>query len=79
MTLFTLGLNHRTAPLPVREQLAFHAEELGRALEGLVSNAQAHEAVILSTCNRTELWGGERIGTGHHRPPGTGKARNHAG
>ncbi len=56
MTLFTLGLNHRTAPLPVREQLAFHAEELGRALEGLVSNAQAHEAVILSTCNRTELY-----------------------
>ena len=56
MTLFTLGLNHRTAPLPVREQLAFHAEELGRALEGLVSNAQAHEAAILSTCNRTELY-----------------------
>ena len=56
MTLFTLGLNHRTAPLPVREQLAFHAEELRRALGDLVGSARAHEAAILSTCNRTELY-----------------------
>ena len=35
MTLFTLGINHRTAPLAVREQLAFHADELGQALEAL--------------------------------------------
>ena len=56
MTLFTLGINHRTAPVSVREQLAFHAEELPRALAGLTGNAQAHEAAILSTCNRTELY-----------------------
>ena len=56
MALFTLGLNHRTAPLPVREQLAFHAEELRRALADLAGGGRVHEAAILSTCNRTELY-----------------------
>ena len=56
MALFTLGINHRTAPLPVREQVAFHAEELRRALSDLMSNGHVHEAAILSTCNRTELY-----------------------
>ena len=56
MTLFTLGINHRTAPLAVREQLAFHADELGQALEALAKRMQSHEAAILSTCNRTELY-----------------------
>lgn len=56
MALFTLGINHRTAPLSVREQLAFHAEELRRALADLVGGGRVHEAAILSTCNRTELY-----------------------
>ena len=56
MALFTLGINHRTAPLSVREQLAFHAEELRRALADLASGGRVHEAAILSTCNRTELY-----------------------
>ena len=56
MALFTLGINHRTAPLLVREQLAFHAEELRRALSDLMSSGHVHEAAILSTCNRTELY-----------------------
>ena len=56
MALFTLGINHRTAPLAVREQLAFHAEELRRALADLAGGARVHEAAILSTCNRTELY-----------------------
>ena len=56
MALFTLGINHRTAPLAVREQLAFHAEELRRALADLASGARVQEAAILSTCNRTELY-----------------------
>ncbi len=56
MALFTLGINHRTAPLSVREQMAFHAEELRRALTDLVSDGRVHEAAILSTCNRTELY-----------------------
>lgn len=56
MALFTLGINHRTAPLQVREQLAFHAEELRRALTDLMGSGHVHEAAILSTCNRTELY-----------------------
>jgi glutamyl-tRNA reductase len=57
MTLFTLGLNHLTAPLAVREQFAFHAGELRRALWDLASGGSVPEAAILSTCNRTELYG----------------------
>ena len=56
MALFTLGINHRSAPLSVRERVAFHAEELRRALTDLVSAGRVHEAAILSTCNRTELY-----------------------
>lgn len=56
MALFTLGINHRTAPLSVREQVAFHAEELRRALTDLANGGRVHEAAILSTCNRTELY-----------------------
>ena len=56
MALFTLGINHRTAPLSVREHVAFHAEELRRALADLASGGRVHEAAILSTCNRTELY-----------------------
>jgi glutamyl-tRNA reductase len=56
MALFTLGINHRTAPLQVREQVAFHAEELRRALADLTSGGRVIEAAILSTCNRTELY-----------------------
>ena len=56
MALLTLGLNHRTAPLSVRERLAFHTEELRRALTDLASSGQVYEAAILSTCNRTELY-----------------------
>ena len=56
MALFTLGINHRTAPLTVREQVAFHTEELRRALADLTSSGRVIEAAILSTCNRTELY-----------------------
>jgi glutamyl-tRNA reductase len=56
MALFTLGINHRMAPLAVREQVGFHAEELRRALTDLTSGGRVHEAAILSTCNRTELY-----------------------
>jgi glutamyl-tRNA reductase len=56
MALFTLGINHRTAPLAVREQLAFHAGELRWALHDLAASGRVLEAAILSTCNRTELY-----------------------
>ena len=63
MSLFTLGLNHHTAPLAVRERVVFHVERLRDAL-GEIRRALASEAAILSTCNRTELY------VAAERPPG---------
>ncbi len=55
MKLTVIGLNHQTAPLAIREQLAFSAEVLADAVRDLSVNVAA-EAMILSTCNRTELY-----------------------
>src|SRR5258706_1816254 len=55
MTIFTLGLNHQTAPLSVREKVVFHVERMNDAL-GEAKRLLAPEAAILSTCNRTELY-----------------------
>ena len=56
MSLYTLGLNHQTAPLAVREQVAFTPEALVHALRDLLTRPRVKEAAILSTCNRTELY-----------------------
>jgi glutamyl-tRNA reductase len=56
MQLFTFGINHQTAPLAVREQIAFNVDTLDSALRDLVDNGAAKEATILSTCNRTEIY-----------------------
>ena len=56
MQLFTLGLNHQTAPLAMRERVAFAAERLQTALTELVHRKPVREAAILSTCNRTEIY-----------------------
>ncbi|HEU0203379.1 MAG TPA: glutamyl-tRNA reductase [Burkholderiaceae bacterium] len=61
MQLLTLGLNHQTAPLALRERVAFVPEEIGTTIARLRArmNAQASlltEAAIVSTCNRTELY-----------------------
>lgn len=55
MKLTVIGLNHETAPVHIREKLAFAAISLPEAVHDLGFNA-ASEAVILSTCNRTELY-----------------------
>ena len=55
MKLTVIGLNHHTAPLAIREKLAFAAANLPDAVYDLSANIVA-EAVILSTCNRTELY-----------------------
>ncbi|MCB5190688.1 glutamyl-tRNA reductase [Methylobacillus arboreus] len=55
MHLFTVGVNHTTAPVSIRENVAFQNEHLGGALRDLNSHG-IHEAAILSTCNRTELY-----------------------
>jgi glutamyl-tRNA reductase len=54
--LFAIGLNHETAPVAVRERLAFSNENLGPAVQNLLSSSDVSEAVILSTCNRTEIY-----------------------
>ncbi|MGX2041979.1 glutamyl-tRNA reductase [Methylocaldum sp. MU1018] len=56
MGILTLGLNHNTAPILIRERLVFPAERLKFALLDLIKLPQIGEAAILSTCNRTELY-----------------------
>ena len=59
MALLTLGLNHNTAPVALREKLAFPTKEaIGAALSDLRGHLRslAPEAAILSTCNRTEIY-----------------------
>ncbi|MDR1855142.1 MAG: glutamyl-tRNA reductase [Azoarcus sp.] len=56
MQLYALGLNHHTAPLAIRERVAFEPASLAGALRDLTSGRTVREAAILSTCNRTELY-----------------------
>ena len=56
MDLLVAGLSHHTAPLAVRERLALAPEEVPRALDRLVTSAGFAEGLILSTCNRTEVY-----------------------
>ena len=56
MQLFAFGINHQTAPLAIREQVAFPAERLEPALHDLAAHRAVREAAILSTCNRTEIY-----------------------
>ncbi|MEN6540540.1 MAG: glutamyl-tRNA reductase, partial [Mizugakiibacter sp.] len=56
MPLIALGLNHLTAPVALREQVAFAPEETSAALTDLAGQPGVEEALILSTCNRTELY-----------------------
>ncbi len=56
MALHVLGINHQTAPVSLRETVAFGPDALPRALESLRAQAGVQEAVLLSTCNRTELY-----------------------
>ena len=56
MNLLTFGLNHRTAPVALREKAAFTPDQLPEAVRSLVSGSDVSEAAILSTCNRTEIY-----------------------
>jgi glutamyl-tRNA reductase len=55
MQLYTIGVNHTTAPIAIRENVAFSDANLRHALSDLTAN-NAVEAAILSTCNRTEIY-----------------------
>ncbi len=54
--LLTLGLNHNTAPIEIREKLVFSPERLTHSLQSLSNLSSIEEAAILSTCNRTEIY-----------------------
>jgi glutamyl-tRNA reductase len=56
MAIVVCGLSHKTVPLPVLEQLAFAPEDLPKSLSRLLDREVVHEGVILSTCNRTEIY-----------------------
>jgi glutamyl-tRNA reductase len=56
MPFLVLGINHRTAPVEVREKVVFAGDELPEALGELARVPDVREAVIVSTCNRTELY-----------------------
>ena len=56
MHLFLLGVSHKTAPVELRERLDFSSRDLGAAVEALASRPGAAESVVLSTCNRSELY-----------------------
>ena len=57
MNLFVIGLNHRSAPVELRERLAFAKASVGEATARLLEAAHLHEAAVLSTCNRVEIYG----------------------
>lgn len=63
MAVWTLGLNHRTAPIDLRERFAFASDQLVLSLQGLRRSLDTHkEVAILSTCNRTEIYcAGEQV------------------
>lgn len=56
MTLLSLGINHQTAPIDIREKIAFSPEQLSGALLELQKLPAINESVIVSTCNRTEIY-----------------------
>ena len=56
MSLLTLGINHTTAPIQVRERVAISNQNLELALKKLIAVPHVDEAAIISTCNRTELY-----------------------
>ena len=56
MPLYAIGLNHRTAPIEVRERVAFPLESQRPTLEALKTETAADEIAMISTCNRTEIY-----------------------
>jgi glutamyl-tRNA reductase len=54
--LLALGISHKTAPVALRERLAFTESQAADFAEQLCQSGQVHEAVVISTCNRTEVY-----------------------
>ena len=56
MSLVAIGINHKTATVDLREKVAFSPDKIHDAMKSLASRTRSGEAVIVSTCNRTELY-----------------------
>lgn len=56
MSTVVIGVNHRTASVDLLERVALQGEAVGKALTNLTSRSNVREAVVLSTCNRTEIY-----------------------
>lgn len=56
MTLIAFGINHKTAPVNIREKVTFAPEKMEQALHECINKGEVSEAAIISTCNRTELY-----------------------
>ncbi len=65
MPLFVLGINHNTAPVEIREKVAFDPDDIPAVLSDLKAADGVSEVMVLSTCNRTEI-----IGDGDDQAPG---------
>jgi glutamyl-tRNA reductase len=65
MKLFAAGLSHKTAPVELREQLAVKQSEIVDLAFVLKCFGHLDEIVLLSTCNRVEIYGTTRQATGH--------------
>lgn len=63
MSFFILGLNHKTCPVEIREKLHFTSRSIAETLEQSKSISEIAELVILSTCNRVELYGFSETGS----------------
>ncbi len=67
MSIVLVGLNHKSAPVEVRERLAFSDDALTESLRALVDGETIGEGLIVSTCNRVEVLAAtaaERLGEG---------------
>ena len=56
MSIVVIGVNHRIGPIELLERVALSGESARKAVTGLVSRNNVREAVVLSTCNRTEVY-----------------------
>ena len=56
MHLLLVGISHRTAPVEVRERVDFHTRGVAEALRAIAERGSAREAVVISTCNRAEVY-----------------------
>ena len=67
MHILAVGLNYHTAPVEIREKVSFNEAELAEAMEALKNKKSILENVIVSTCNRTEIYAvGDQLHTSRY-------------